>query len=184
MNWSHALWHPLPAPSNPTTWPLKMLSWNHSTSSEFPGHKSPILLAWPCNKPFSAPKLTFQFGLTVHSACELTFGYRKSENTSLGVLLSLSNKESACDSGATGDAGSTTRWRRTPRRGHGNPLQYSCLGNPMDRGGWWVTVHGIAKSRTRLKQFSMHALPLWSLGWWEQPGMMRPAPDAKNQSSI
>ena len=38
--------------------------------------------------------------------------------------------------------------------GHGNPLQYSCLKNPMDRGVWWATVHGVAKSRTRLKQLS------------------------------
>ena len=36
----------------------------------------------------------------------------------------------------------------------GNPLQYSCLKNPMDRGAWQVTVHGAAKSQTRLKQFS------------------------------
>ena len=41
--------------------------------------------------------------------------------------------------------------------GHGNPLQYSCLENPMDRGAWRATVHGIAKSRTQLKQLSTHA---------------------------
>ena len=34
--------------------------------------------------------------------------------------------------------------------GNGNPLQYSCLENPMDKGAWWATVHGVAKSRTRL----------------------------------
>ena len=34
--------------------------------------------------------------------------------------------------------------------GHGNPLQCSCLGNPRDRGGWWATVHGVAKSQIRL----------------------------------
>ena len=39
---------------------------------------------------------------------------------------------------------------RSPGGGHGNPLQYSCLENPMDRGAWWATVHGIAKSRTQL----------------------------------
>ena len=33
-------------------------------------------------------------------------------------------------------------WRRSPGEGNSNPLQYSCLGNPMDRGGWWATVHG------------------------------------------
>ena len=42
--------------------------------------------------------------------------------------------------------------------GHGNPLQYSCLENPIDRGAWWVTVHEVIKSWTWLKQLSMHAM--------------------------
>ena len=46
---------------------------------------------------------------------------------------------------------------KIPRGGNGNPLQYSCLENPMDRGAWWATVHSLAKSRTRLKQLSTHA---------------------------
>ena len=41
--------------------------------------------------------------------------------------------------------------------GNGNPLQYSCLENPMDRGAWWTSVHGVTQSRTRLKWLSMHA---------------------------
>ena len=45
-----------------------------------------------------------------------------------------------------------------PGEGHHNPLQYSCLENPMERGVWWVRVHGVAKSQTWLKQLSMHAL--------------------------
>ena len=40
---------------------------------------------------------------------------------------------------------------RSPGLGHGNPLQYACLENPMDRGTWWAMVHGVAKSRTLLK---------------------------------
>ena len=40
---------------------------------------------------------------------------------------------------------------RSPREGHGNPLQHSCLENPMDRGAWQATVHRVAKSQTRLK---------------------------------
>ena len=40
---------------------------------------------------------------------------------------------------------------RSPGEGHGDPLQYSCLENPMDKGAWQVTVHGVAQSRTRLK---------------------------------
>ena len=39
---------------------------------------------------------------------------------------------------------------RSPGGGHGNPLQYSCLENPMDRGAWWAMVHRVAKSQTRL----------------------------------
>ena len=41
--------------------------------------------------------------------------------------------------------------------GNGNPLQYSCLENPVDRGALWAAVHGVPQTRTRLKQFSMHA---------------------------
>ena len=43
------------------------------------------------------------------------------------------------------------------REGHRNPLQYSCLQNPVNRGAWWAAVHGVAQSRTRLKRLSMHA---------------------------
>ena len=45
-------------------------------------------------------------------------------------------------------------WEHSPGEGNGNPLQYSCLENPMDRGAWWATVHGVAKSRTRLSDFT------------------------------
>ena len=49
-----------------------------------------------------------------------------------------------------GDEGSTPWSRRSPGEGNGNPLQYSCLGNPMDRGAQQATVPGVAKSQTRL----------------------------------
>ena len=45
-------------------------------------------------------------------------------------------------------------WGRSPGVGKGNPFQYSCQKNPLDRGAWWTTVHGIAKSWTQLKQLS------------------------------
>ena len=51
-----------------------------------------------------------------------------------------------------------------PGGGHGNRLQCSCLEDPMDRGAWWVTVHGVAKSRTRLKSLNMHTYTQRS-GW-------------------
>ena len=56
---------------------------------------------------------------------------------------------------------------RSPGGGHGNPLQYSCLENPMDRGAWRATVHGGAQSRTQLKRLSMHGVygsnKIWGL---------------------
>ena len=47
-----------------------------------------------------------------------------------------------------GDVGSVRGSGRSPGVGNGNPLQYSCLGNPMDRGAWWVTVREVAKNQT------------------------------------
>ena len=46
--------------------------------------------------------------------------------------------------------------RKIPGEGNGNPLQYSCLGNPMDRGAWWATVHGVAKRWTWLNNLHFH----------------------------
>ena len=57
----------------------------------------------------------------------------------------LIGKESACK---PGDRGLIPGLGRYPGGGHGNPLQYSCLENPMDRGAWQATVHGVSKSRT------------------------------------
>ena len=50
-----------------------------------------------------------------------------------------------------GDADLIPGSGRSPGRGNGNPLQYSCLENPTDRGAWWAAVYGVAQSRTRLK---------------------------------
>ena len=53
-----------------------------------------------------------------------------------------------------GDPGSIPGLGRSPGEGNGNPLQYSCLKNPMDRGAWQATVHGVTKSQTRLNDFT------------------------------
>ena len=53
-----------------------------------------------------------------------------------------------------GDPSSTPGLGRSPGEGNGNPLQYSCLKNPIDGGAWQATVHGVAKSRTRLRDFT------------------------------
>ena len=54
------------------------------------------------------------------------------------------------------DASSSPGSGRSPEVGNGNPLQYSCLENPMDRGACWATVHGVTKSQTRLRLLSTH----------------------------
>ena len=66
-------------------------------------------------------------------------------------------KNPSANEGDVGDAGSIPSLGRCPGGGHGNPLQYSSLENPMDRGAWWASVHGAAKSWTRLKRLSTQA---------------------------
>ena len=65
---------------------------------------------------------------------------------------SSDNKESACNAG---DMGSIPGSGRSPGEGHGNPLQCSCLENPMDRGAWQAKVHGVARSQIRWKQLTV-----------------------------
>ena len=60
----------------------------------------------------------------------------------LGLPQWPSGEESACNAG---DMGSNPGLRTSPGGGNGNPLHYSCLENPMDRGAWWATVHRVAK---------------------------------------
>ena len=63
-----------------------------------------------------------------------------------GRFGGLDGKESACNAGDTRDVGSIPKWGRSPGGGNGNPLQYSCWENPMDKGAWQATVHKDAES--------------------------------------
>ena len=62
-------------------------------------------------------------------------------------------KKSACNAG---DQGSVPGWGRSPGEGNGNPLQYSCLENSIDRGAWRATVHRIAKSQDTTERLTLH----------------------------
>ena len=84
-----------------------------------------------------------------------------------GLPWWLSSKESACNAG---DAGLNPELGRSPGGGHGNPYQYSCLENPMDRGAWWATAHGVPEldktdlphmHTLRLEKSSPHYLSNW-----------------------
>ena len=107
-------------------------------------------------------------------------------------------KASAYNAYHVGDLGSIPGSGRSPGEGNGNSFQYSCLENPMDGGTWWATVHGVAKSLTRLSDFT-HSLkgfrslyfcfhlPLgtekamathsstlaWKIPWTEGPGRLQ-----------
>ena len=83
-------------------------------------------------------------------------------------------KNTPVHAGGIRDAGSIPGSGRSPGGGRGNPLQYSCLENPMDRGAWQATVHSVAQGRTQLKQLStQNALnskeneDLWYLDVWQ-----------------
>ena len=73
-----------------------------------------------------------------------------------GLPQGHSSKESICNAGGAVDSGSIPGLGRSPGGGNGNPLQYSCLENPMDSGAWHATVQGVTKSWTGLKHLSMH----------------------------
>ena len=62
----------------------------------------------------------------------------------MGFPHSSVGKESTCNSG---DSGSIPGWGRCPGEGNGNPLQYSCLEDPTDRGAWWAAVHEVVRVR-------------------------------------
>ena len=72
-------------------------------------------------------------------------------------------RESACN---VGDPGSIPGWGISPGERNGNPLQYSCLEIPRDRGAWWATIHMMAKTQTQLKRLRMHALLFWYWASW------------------
>ena len=74
-------------------------------------------------------------------------------------------KNPPAKAGYVKDMGSILGSGRSPGEGNGNPLQYSCLENPMDGGAWSASVHGVTKSQTRLSDFTSLSLPLELTGW-------------------
>ena len=78
------------------------------------------------------------------------------------IQVALLVKNLPANAGDIRDTGSVPGLGRSPGRRHGNPLQYSCLENPMDRGAWKAAVHGVAEGWTRLSNFTFtfhfHAL--------------------------
>ena len=74
--------------------------------------------------------------------------------------VTLVEKNPPANEGEARDTGSILGSERSPGEGNGNPLQYSCLDNPIDRGTRWATVHGVVKSQTQLSTHTPHEIPL------------------------
>ena len=86
---------------------------------------------------------------------------------SVASQVTLMVRNLSANAGDIREVGSIPGIGRSPGERHGNPLQYSCLENPMYRGAWWATVHRVVKSLTQLKWLSMH---VHDLEWPHQSG--------------
>ena len=106
-----------------------------------------------------------------------------------GLPWRLSGKEFTCNAGDTGDMGLIPGSGRSPGGENGNLLQYSCWENPMDRGAWWATVHGVAKNQTwlskgqRLSISCLKAHAPW-FPWSEFLAQMLQSLHLRSQSSL
>ena len=92
--------------------------------------------------------------LWCHFSCLLGPGVHKLlfvASVNYGFPGGSDSKASICNAG---DMGSIPGLGKSPGEGNGNPLQHSCLESPVDRRTWWATVHGMAKSQTRLSDFT------------------------------
>ena len=114
------------------------------------------LAAMPCSRGSSRPRdparISVALALIGDYAPLRPFLFLKKYPPPWGFPGGSEDKASAC---SAGDPGSIPGLGRSPGEGNGNPLQYSCLENPVDRGAWRATVHRVAKTQTRL-HFHFH----------------------------
>ena len=135
---------------------LFFLFWLHRTAYRILGPRPGVGL-WP-----SALKAWSLNHWTTYGVRSVVKGHLTRKVPSYDLLGFLGSttwevvKNLPVNEGDIRDTGSIPGSGRSPGGGHGSPLQYSCLGNPMDRGAWRATVYGIAKSQTWLKRLSRH----------------------------
>ena len=102
---------------------------------------------------------------------DMSLKYLKKYRPHGASQVALVLKNLPATAGDVRDTGSIPGWGRSPGGGHGNPVQYSFLETPTNRGAWQATVHSVAKSQTELKQMSMHihTLCVCGGGWLDSP---------------
>ena len=110
----------------------------------------------PSNQPRIQEKITTNTVIVARAVVYLLFVFIHTFVNPVRLPWWLSGKESAC---SAGDLGSIPGLGISPGGGHGNPLQYSCLENSMDRGSWWTIVHRVTQSQTSM-------LPLMTVSPW------------------
>ena len=110
-----------------------------------------------CPPPFLSEKAFRMRGLLGNWILVITKGELFNWLPDLGFSSGSVVKEFTCNAGDAGDTGSVPGSGRSLGGEHGNPLQCSCLENPMDRGAWQAMVHGVAKCQTRQRWLSTHA---------------------------
>ena len=139
---------PYPSPASgvhPDSRPLSQ--WCHPAISSFVVPFSSCPQSLPVSESFPMSQLFAWGGQSTGVSALASFLPKKSQGWYIGLPSSSDGKESACN---TEDPGLIPGLERCSGEGNSNPLQYSCLENPMDRGAWQATVHGVAKSRTQL----------------------------------
>ena len=122
-----------------------------------------VLLSMPGRK--QVPHLVMTGAYRGFSRAAAPVGVFSRGTTRISFKYGSSNgKESACYARNLGWIPGSGR-SPNPGGGHGNPLQYSCLENRMDRGTWWITVHGVAQSRAGLRSHLLHSAANIFLPW-------------------
>ena len=123
-------------------------------------------------KVFHAHLLTVRISWKRYLGCK---GKSTHQSTTHGLVVYLSNlwgfpggSDGKASAYSVGDLGLISGLGRSPGKGNGNPLQYSCLENSMDWGAWWATVHGVAKSPTWLSDFTHSWLFYCMILWIQQ----------------
>ena len=146
-----------------------MMCWDNQLRPE--GHYLVKCSSWGGEEEISISQMTLKSLAEYAPFYHLNFGQ---VHTLSGLPQRLRGKESACSAGNTGDVGSIPGSGKSPGKGNGYPLQYSCLRNPMDREAWKATLE---------EETAAHSgILAWAMPWTEEPGGLQSTGSKKSQT--